>query len=76
MNGIRDVFVCGHSDCKAMHALHSKSESSGEWAEDKLEGSPIKAWIARLVHYRVTLVVEYLGLVDMDLGCATILLGQ
>jgi len=48
MNGIRDVFVCGHSDCKAMHALHSKSKSQGEWAEEKLRGSPIKAWIARL----------------------------
>ena len=26
--------------------------------------------------YRVTLVVEYLGWVDLDLGCYTILLGQ
>ena len=26
--------------------------------------------------YRVTLVVEYLGWVDLDLGCSTILLGQ
>ena len=26
--------------------------------------------------YRVTLVVEYLGWVDFDLGCSTILLGQ
>ena len=26
--------------------------------------------------YRVTLVVEYLGWVDLDFGCSTILLGQ
>ena len=26
--------------------------------------------------YRVTLVVEYLGWVDLDLGCSTILFGQ
>ena len=26
--------------------------------------------------YRVTLVVKYLGWVDLDLGCSTILLGQ
>ena len=26
--------------------------------------------------YRVTLVVEYLGWVDLDLGCSTSLLGQ
>ena len=26
--------------------------------------------------YRVTLVVKYLGCVDLDLGCSTILLGQ
>ena len=28
------------------------------------------------VFYRVTLVVEYLGWVDLDLGYSTILLGQ
>ena len=27
-------------------------------------------------NYRVTLVVEYLGWVDLDLECSTILLGQ
>ena len=27
-------------------------------------------------YYRVTLVVEYLGWVDLDLGCSTTLLGQ
>ena len=27
-------------------------------------------------NYRVTLVVEYLGWVELDLGCSTILLGQ
>ena len=26
--------------------------------------------------YRVTLVVEYFGWVDLDLGCSAILLGQ
>ena len=26
--------------------------------------------------YRVTLVVEYLGWINLDLGCSTILLGQ
>ena len=29
-----------------------------------------------MIVYRVTLVVEYLGWVDLDLGCSTILLGQ
>ena len=31
---------------------------------------------AVLFFYRVTLVVGYLGWVDLDLGCSTILLGQ
>ena len=29
-----------------------------------------------MIVYRVTLVAEYLGWVDLDLGCSTILLGQ
>ena len=31
---------------------------------------------SQVYFYRVTLVVEYLGWVDLDLGCSTILLGQ
>ena len=31
---------------------------------------------AQAANYRVTLVVEYLGWVDLDLVCSTILLGQ
>ena len=31
---------------------------------------------AMSLDYRVTLVVEYLYWVDLDLGCSTILLGQ
>ena len=30
----------------------------------------------RLTLYKVTLVVEYLGWADLDLGCSTTLLGQ
>ena len=43
MNGIRDALVCGHSDCKAMHALLS----AASWAEGEEEESPLRAWIAR-----------------------------
>ena len=31
---------------------------------------------ADVVIYRVTLVVEYLGWVDLDLACSTTLIGQ
>ena len=35
------------------------------------------AWLVlNILINRVTLVVEYLGWVDLDLGCSTILLGQ
>ena len=39
------------------------------------EADGTKRWVGSQT-YRVTLVVEYLGLVDLDLGCSTILLGQ
>ena len=32
--------------------------------------------LAQITYYRVTLVVEYLGWVDLYLGCSAILLGQ
>nr|ACO15530.1 Carbonic anhydrase [Caligus clemensi] len=44
LNSIKNVIVCGHSDCKAMIAVHSLKDSNG-WSEEELLQSPLKAWL-------------------------------
>ncbi|XP_040566913.1 beta carbonic anhydrase 1 [Lepeophtheirus salmonis] len=46
VNSIKNVVVCGHSDCKAMIALQSFGDSKGCSEFDVMQ-SPLKAWLQR-----------------------------
>lgn len=52
LNGISNVIICGHSDCKAMSVLHSMEEVSSpnestSSSNELSTNTPIKAWIMK-----------------------------
>ena len=52
LNGISNVIICGHSDCKAMSVLHSMEEVSSpnestSSSNELSSNTPIKAWIMK-----------------------------
>uniref|UniRef100_T1IZQ6 Carbonic anhydrase n=1 Tax=Strigamia maritima TaxID=126957 RepID=T1IZQ6_STRMM len=46
INNIKDVIVCGHSDCKAIGILHGLRDPATVSLLDK-QVSPLKAWLCR-----------------------------
>jgi len=46
VNGIKNVIVCGHSDCKAMNLLYDLRDPALATPE-KLHMSPLSAWVCR-----------------------------
>lgn len=45
MNGIRDVVVCGHSDCKAVNSMYGQRHVCNSLSEHLID-SPLKAWLS------------------------------
>ncbi|KRY43469.1 Beta carbonic anhydrase 1 [Trichinella spiralis] len=41
MKNVKDIVVCGHSDCSAMNLLHSMEQRDAEWKPDE----PLKSWL-------------------------------
>ncbi|KRX56090.1 Beta carbonic anhydrase 1, partial [Trichinella sp. T9] len=41
MKNVKDIVVCGHSDCSAMNLLHSMEQCEAEWKPDE----PLKSWL-------------------------------
>lgn len=48
VKGIKDIVVCGHSDCKGMQALYDMRDSL-----DDTTGSPLQLWLKR--HGKITI---------------------
>ncbi|XP_065556229.1 beta carbonic anhydrase 1-like [Artemia franciscana] len=75
VNKIRDVIVCGHSDCKAMNLLHAVRTPEEMM---KTPSSPLRQWVSRhgatsLTHWEKFEASGFKAPLTFDLGSKTVL---
>ncbi|KAA0189413.1 Carbonic anhydrase [Fasciolopsis buskii] len=44
---VKDIIICGHSDCKAMHLLQSFGSEAENHKSDKNSASPLQKWVSQ-----------------------------